>query len=51
MVSILASRPSCPGSIPSIPKILSDGKIDNIAEVHQQHWLEESGMKDLIEPF
>ena len=41
MVCILASDSAAPGSTPS--KKISEEKIVNVAEVHQQHGLEESG--------
>ena len=40
MVSILAAL----GLIPSILKIFSEEKIIRVAEVNQQHWLEERGL-------
>ena len=40
----LASHPAAPGSIPRIPEII------DIAEVNQRCWLEESGLKMLLEP-
>ena len=42
MVCILASGPSFPGSIPSIPQKISEDKIVDVAEVNQWHCLEES---------
>ena len=41
-VGILASGPSCPGSIPSIPQKNLRGKIVAVAEVNQPRCLEES---------
>ena len=43
MVSMLASKPSCPGFIPGIPKYFSDKTIVDAAEVNQLRYLEESG--------
>ena len=43
MVSILLPDPAALGSIPSIPEIISDEKCVNIAKVHQQCCLDESG--------
>ena len=41
-VSILASRPTAPNSIPSIPQKISDEYIVNVAKVNQWRCLEES---------
>ena len=35
--------PGAPGLIPSVPKIFSEEKIVDVAEVNQRHCLEESG--------
>ena len=43
MVSILASRPSCPGFDSLIPKKFSEEKNVDVAEVYQRRCLEESG--------
>ena len=43
VVSILASRPSCLGSIPSIPEMFSELTIADYADVNQLCCLEESG--------
>ena len=42
MVCILASGPSFPGSIPSIPEKISEDKIVDVAEFNQWRCLEES---------
>ena len=42
MVCILACGPSVPGSIPSIPKKISEDKIVDVAEFNQWRCLEES---------
>ena len=49
---MLATHPAAPGLIPSIPQKNFKGKIIDVAEVNQQHRLEESGqgLKMLIEP-
>ena len=39
----LLPDPSAPGSIPSVPKKISDQKIVDVAEVNQRRCLEESG--------
>ena len=41
MVSYLASKTSCLGSIPSIPKKISEEKIVDVAEVNQRCCTEE----------
>ena len=40
---VLASHPTAPGLIPSVPTKKFRGKIINVAEVNQRRWLEESG--------
>ena len=42
MVSMLASRPSCPGSIPSFPQKFADIKIVDVVEVNRWRCLEDS---------
>ena len=42
-IEYLLPDPAALGSIPSIPAISSEGKIVDVAEVNQQHCLEESG--------
>ena len=52
IVSILASRPSCPGLDSQIsPKKISDEKIVNVAAINQRRCFGkvESGLKMLIE--
>ena len=47
--SKIASHPAAPDLIPSIPKKFR-GKINVVAEVNLQCWLEESGLKMLVKP-
>ena len=42
MVRILATGPSCPSSDPSSPKIFSEEKIVDVAEVNEWRCFEES---------
>ena len=41
--AILASGSSCLGSIFKIPEFFSVEKINDVAQVNQRRWLEESG--------